>query len=161
MAQMMMRSTRISPNMPVLLFFRLDQALLNPFFTDPTSSLQPDAGIDHAIQHVHDEVDHHEDHRHQKDDALHHRKVAGGDALDDQTSHARPGEDLLGDDRAAQQRGELHAQDGDDGAHRVFQGMLADDLAFGKTLGLCHIDILLAQHLDEVAAQEPADGGGS
>ena len=56
-------------------------------------------------------------------------------------------------------RGELHAQDGDDGAHRVFQGMLADDLAFGKTLGLCHIDILLAQHLDEVAAQEPADGG--
>ena len=98
MAQMMMSSTRISPNMPVLLFFRLDQALLNPFFTDPTSSLQPDAGIDHAIQHVHDEVDHHEDHRHQKDDALHHRKVAGGDALDDQTSHARPGEDLLGDD---------------------------------------------------------------
>lgn len=50
MAQMMMRSTRISPNMPVLLFFRLDQALLNPFFTDPTSSLQPDAGIDHAIR---------------------------------------------------------------------------------------------------------------
>ena len=41
----------------------------------------------------------------------------------------------------------------------AFQGMLADDLAFGKTLGLCHIDILLAQHLDEVAAQEPADGG--
>ena len=35
---LLMRSTRISPNMPVLLFFRLDQALLSRLISSVTST---------------------------------------------------------------------------------------------------------------------------
>ena len=49
--------------------------------------------------------------------------IAGEDVLAD----AGQREDLLDDQRAAQQVPELDADDGDRGAQRVLQGVLADD----------------------------------
>src|SRR5919201_2838788 len=58
-----------------------------PFIADPR--------IDHGVHEVHREVDDHDHHAAENHRRLHHRKVAEGDALVEQSPDARPREDSL------------------------------------------------------------------
>src|SRR5688500_6348444 len=57
-----------------------------------SGSAGTDAGIEDAIDHVYDEIEHDEHRRRQEDARLHHRIIAVVDRLDRQPSDARPGE---------------------------------------------------------------------
>src|SRR6266545_1963595 len=73
------------------------------------SSAIADAWVDRAVQQIDGEVDQRDDHGREQHDALHERIVALVDRLDEQPADAWPGEDGLGDDRAAEQRADLEA----------------------------------------------------
>src|SRR5215510_2835175 len=82
-------------------------------------SARSDSGIDPAIEHVDHEIADDEAHRDQQHDALHQGVVARKDRVDHEATDARQREDVFGDDRAADQRAELQAEDGHDGNERV------------------------------------------
>src|SRR4029079_18961237 len=70
----------------------------------PTSSAaMADPGIEHGVEHVDDEVDHHEADRDEQHDALQDDEVAGVDRADQKAPDARQGEDGLDDQCAADQ----------------------------------------------------------
>src|SRR4029453_17854374 len=89
-------------------------------------SARSDPGIDPAIEHVDHEVAHDEAHGDQQHDALHERVVAGKYRVDHEASDTGQGEDVFGDDRAADQRAELQAEDGHDGDQRVSSHMVPE-----------------------------------
>ena len=88
---------------------------------------EADLGVEVAVDDVDDQVDEHERGGGDEHDALDHREVLLGDGLEDVLADAGQREDLLDDQRAAQQVAELDPDDGDRRAERVLQGVLADD----------------------------------
>src|SRR5438105_809206 len=75
--------------------------------------------IDHAVEHVDDEIDADDDRRDQQNAALDNRIIARLDAVDQPIADARPGENRFGEDRARQQQTDLEADDGDDRDQRI------------------------------------------
>src|ERR1051325_7940327 len=71
-------------------------------------------GIDGGIKSVDEKIDRDERDRVHEHDAGHERIVARRHARDEKAADAGPGEDSLDDDRAAEQRAELEADDRDD-----------------------------------------------
>ena len=71
--------------------------------------------------------DHGDDQQH--DHALHHDEVALADRLEDQAAEAGQEEDVLDDDRAGEQEGELQPDDGQDRDQRVAERVPAQRLA--------------------------------
>src|SRR5207253_11197486 len=67
--------------------------------------------VEPAIEQVHEQVADDEADRDQEDDALDERIVAREDGIDDQAPDAGEREDVLGDDRAADERAELQPED--------------------------------------------------
>src|SRR5205814_4467345 len=82
-----------------------------------------DSGIQVAIQQVHDDVDADEEDRDDKNGALHQRVVALEDRSEEHPADARDGEDLLDDDRPAQQLTDLDAEQRDDHDEPVLEHM--------------------------------------
>src|SRR5687768_2510225 len=105
--------------------------------------------VEETVEHVHEEVgeDHH--HRDEHDQVLHDRIVAPEDGLDEKARDAGQVEHVLGDDEAADEEGELDADDGDHGQDRVLQRMAPDDDPLGLPLGPCRPDIVLAHDRQE------------
>src|SRR5262249_50532416 len=83
------------------------------------SSGGADPRIDKADDQVDEQVHPDDEQRQEHHGALDHREVLVTDRLDRERGHARPREDRLGDDGAAQELAELQAQHGDHGNARV------------------------------------------
>ena len=62
-----------------------------------------------------------------QDDAHHQRRVALRGGADGEQAHARPREDLLGDDRARDELGQQEADDGDDRDQGVPEAVADED----------------------------------
>src|SRR5579883_246922 len=86
-----------------------------------------DPRIDHAVKNVDRQADEDDDARDQHDPALQRRIVAAENRLDEPFADAGPGEDRLRQHRAGEQRANRQADHGNDGNHRVAQGVQADD----------------------------------
>src|SRR5689334_21817761 len=80
------------------------------------------------------QVDEHEGERDDEHATLHDGKVAGEDALNHEQPHARPREDGLGEDGAAEEIARLHPDQRDDGNERVLEAVAEDHAAFDEPL---------------------------
>src|SRR5215470_4995979 len=74
----------------------------------------PDPRIEPAVEQIHEQVRQHEDQRGHEHGRLHQGIVALEDGRHRKPADARPREDGLRDDGAAQQRAQLESDDGDD-----------------------------------------------
>lgn len=63
---------------------------------------------------------------------------------------AGDGEEGLRDQRAGEQTRQAAADDGDQRDEGVAEGVVIDDLLFGKTLGACGADIVRVEHLEHI-----------
>ena len=86
-----------------------------------------DARVEQGVGEVDDEVDDDDQHGADEDDAEQQRRVAAGDRLLRQPAEARDGEDALDDDAAAEHRGRLQAEHGDERQQRVARDVAEDD----------------------------------
>src|SRR5260370_25760497 len=77
-----------------------------------------DSWIQVAVEQVHAEVCREIERAQDQHPGLHDRIIARGDALEDQSSQARPGEHGLGDDGAPEELHEEHDGEGDDRQQR-------------------------------------------
>ena len=68
-----------------------------------------------------------------------------------------PLERRLGQHRAAEQRRDLQAHDGDDRDQRVAEGVLAHDPAFGHAAGAGRLDVVRPQRLQQVHPDQPEE----
>ena len=75
--------------------------------------------------------------------------------LDRQEPEARPGEDLLGDDRAADEERQAQADQGDDGEEGVADGVLDDHSAHRHALGFRGSHVVVPQRFDELSTHDP------
>src|SRR5690606_13541203 len=69
-------------------------------------------------------------------------------------AEARPAEHRLGDDRAADKRPELEAEDRDDGDERVSERVLRDDAGSGEALRARRAHVVLAELADHLVADD-------
>src|SRR5207245_3562529 len=82
-----------------------------------------DPRVEVAVQQVHEEIPSEVESAQHQDPGLYDRVVTGGDAFENQSSQARPGEHGLRDHGAAQELHEEHDGEGDDRQERVLQGV--------------------------------------
>src|SRR6266850_3889654 len=114
--------------------------------------LAADPGIDEAIEDVDEEVAHDEADRDQEYDALHERVVAREDGVHHEAADAGQGEDVLGDDGAADQRAELQPQHGDHRDERVAQHVAAHHASLRQALGARGAHVVLGERLQQARA---------
>ena len=104
------------------------------------------------------DVDQDVDGDHRSDQQHHHAfdddQVALGDRLEHQPPEAGQVEDVLDDDRAGQQEGELQAEDGQHRDHRVAQRVAPQHRAPRHALGAGGADIVLAEHFEQCRARD-------
>src|SRR5215213_8944133 len=112
-----------------------------------------DARVEPGIEQVDDEVGEHEDGDHQHGQRLRHDVVLVLHRLHEQPADAVQVEDLLGDDQAADQEGELDADQGDHRQQRVLERMAVDDDLLEQPFGTGGADIVLAHHLEHGRAR--------
>src|SRR3954468_4156173 len=93
---------------------------------------EPEARVEDDIERVDSKVHERDEDGDGEDHALQHRVVAVHDGVDGELTDAGPREDLLGDDRAAEQHAELHAEHGDGGDQGVAKRMTDDDAGFAQ-----------------------------
>src|SRR5882762_3227399 len=128
----------------------------------PTGSATvPDPGIEEPVHDVDRQVDGHEHDRDEENGGLRQRVVALVDRPEDQPPHAREREDLLDDDRPAEQDAHLKSGDGHDGDERVLQRMLEHHRASRQPLRRRRPDVLGAQHVEHARARGARDVGGA
>ena len=120
-------------------------------------------GIERGVGEVDQQVHGHEDQRDHQHHALHHREVPVEDRLDHEPPDARPREDGLRHHRAAQELGELQAEQGHDRDRGVLERVGASTRGLGQALGPRGPHVVLAQHLEHArahqAGQPPEDDG--
>src|SRR5262245_37549752 len=114
----------------------------------PTGLAIAHAWIEHAVQHVHEEVREDDDDRDEHDEVLHDRVVAPQDGLYQEACNAGQIEDGLGHHQAADQKRELDADDSDHRQDRVLERVAPDDHAAGLALGPRRADIVLPHDLE-------------
>ena len=88
------------------------------------------------------------------DDALDGEEVASDEVLGELVAEALPLERRLGEDRAAQQQGDLQAHDGDDRHERVAERVLVHHPPLGHAAGAGRRHVVHAQRLQQVDADE-------
>ncbi len=91
--------------------------------------------------------------REQHDDVADDDQVALADRLEDEPAEAGEIEDVLDDDGAGEQEGELQAHDGDDRDQRVAQHVAAQGLCAGQALGARRAHPVLAQRVEHGGAR--------
>ena len=82
------------------------------------------------------------------DDRHHDRVVLGASGLEGQSAHARPGEDLLDDHCAGDERGQQSAQGRDKREQRVPQGVDVEHRALAEALGVGGANEVLPDHIE-------------
>ena len=90
-----------------------------------------DAWIDVRIQQVDHEIDRHEEQRHHQDNRLDERVVPCANSGYRCCADARPGEDRLDDDGAAEQRAELESDHGDQRNRHIAQRVAVQHHSIG------------------------------
>src|SRR5213080_1341066 len=117
------------------------------------------ARVEHAVEHVDEEVaeDHHDGDEHHE--VLHDRVVAPQDRLHEEPCDAGQVEDGLGHHETADEERELDADDGDHGQDRVLERVVPDDHALRLPLGPCGADVVLAHDLEQRGAGDAHDEG--
>src|SRR3954447_16734015 len=90
-------------------------------------SAQPHARVDDAVQQVDDQVHEDDEERGKQGDTEDHRQVIGADAVQRQLAQTVQVVDGLGEDRPAEQRAEVEAEDGDQRGQAGAQAVLGDD----------------------------------
>src|SRR3989475_5402166 len=105
------------------------------------------ARVEHAVEHVDEEVaeDHHDGDEHHE--VLHDRVVAPQDRLHEEPCDAGQVEDGLGHHETAYKESKLDADDGDHGQDRVIERVVTDDHALRLPLGPGGADEVLANEL--------------
>ena len=83
------------------------------------------------------------------------RQVRVGDRVDRQRAEPGQAEDVLRDDRAAEQAGEVEAGRRDDRGQPGAQGVLDDDRALGQALGPRGAHVVVVEDLEHLVAGEP------
>src|SRR6266508_682311 len=96
------------------------------------SRLVPDAGVDKAIEKVHDEVHEREECAVEQDHGHDHRVVAAGHGLHEEAPHPRDAEDGFDEERAGADGGEERAQERHHGDAGVLEHVLEDDRLLGQ-----------------------------
>src|SRR5216684_8832325 len=119
-----------------------------------------DPRIDPAIEEIHEQVAQDEADGDEQDHALHERIVAREDGVHHQAPHAGEGEDVLGDDGAADQGAELEAEHRDHGNQSVFQHVTTDHPPLRESLGPRRADIVLRERLQHAGAERARNHGG-
>src|SRR5262245_27521831 len=101
-----------------------------------------DPRVEHRVQDVRDEMEQHDEH------ACHHQPgqqdihVAGLDALDEQGTHALPGEHPLGDHGPAEHRPDVDGDDGDQRDEGVAEGVAGHHPSPRQPLGPGQPDVV-------------------
>src|SRR5919198_113845 len=112
----------------------------------------PHPRIEHRVEDVHNEVEHHHEEGGEQDHALDHGQVVVDDRLHGGGAHPRQAEYPLGDDRAAEQDADVQAQHGDHRRERGPQDVLDDHAPLAQALGPGGADVVLTHDLEHVAA---------
>src|SRR5678815_1126415 len=96
---------------------------------------ESNTGVEYAINGVRNQVQDGDQERRDEDDPHQPRIILPKESVVEQTPHARPGEDGLGDDRAGEERGKIECNHGEHGnsgvAHRVTKYHVRSGDAFG------------------------------
>src|SRR3954454_18293021 len=121
----------------------------------------PHPGVDERGDDVDDEVGDGDDDRQHGHDALHRDEVPGGEVLGQLEAQPLPFEGGLGQHGAAEQDGDLQADDRDDRDERWAVGVLAQQPGLRHAPGPGRLDVAGAQRADDVGAhQAQEDAGG-
>ncbi|QTK82646.1 Hypothetical protein AT6N2_L1958 [Agrobacterium tumefaciens] len=139
--------------------FEIGEARETRGFGSHRHLLRADARIDKPVGDIDQKVDADDHQRQHGDDGLEHRIITRTDGIEGERSEARPVEDALDNDDAAEQPAELQAEIGDERNGTVAQRMFVENLAFTQALGARHHDILRAQRIEHGGAHK-ADIGG-
>ena len=109
--------------------------------------LPPQTRIDGSIGDIDQEGDEDDGEDQKHDHRFDDDQVALGNALENQPSEAGQEEDVLDDDGARQQKGELQAENGQDGDEGVAYRVPPQRLRAGQPLGAGGADIILAERI--------------
>ena len=123
------------------------------------SPAQADARVEPSIEQVDHKIDEDEGHGNQQHETLDEREVAAGGRVDEELADAVDVEDLLGDDEAADQEGELEADDGDDRQHGIAHGVAARDDAAEDALRARRADVVLTHDFEQGRAHHARRDG--
>src|SRR6476660_10156666 len=115
--------------------------------------------VEQRIERVDDEVHDHVRERDDQDDALHHEVVLAEDGIDDGLADARDREDVLDDERAAEQGPGGQAKHRDEREARGAQRVPEEDAPRPQSFGLRGGDEVLLERVDHVGSQEARVGG--
>src|SRR5581483_8606494 len=110
-----------------------------------------------AVAQIDEEVRDDVDERDDEDRSLEGGQVLVESGLDDVAADARPGEDRLREDGAAEERRELEAERRHDRDERVPEAVLQDDRARREALRARGADVVLLERLEERAPGEARD----
>src|SRR5579885_179528 len=120
-------------------------------------AIDAQARIDGVVEEIDDEIDDDEEEGDKHEIGRHHGNVGEADRLDDEKPHAGPLEHRLGDDGKGDDRAQLQPGDGDDRHERVLQRVAEMDEAVRQAAGAREFDVVGAQHLQHLGADEADD----
>src|SRR5690348_16200769 len=109
---------------------------------------KPDTWIDVGVEDVDNQIDQHEHDPGFHDDALHKREVALENALVEQPSDARPGEDDLYYHCGVDHHDEIDAGQSQHRDQRVLECVYRDDREAWQALQMRQLDVFAAQHFE-------------
>ena len=116
--------------------------------------------VDDGIGQVDQEIHRHHHGGQEQHHVLDHHQIAVGDGLEDQAAEAGQEEDVLDDDGAGQEVGELQAHDGDDRDHGVPQHVAPQRGAAAQPLGPGGAHVVLAEGLQDAGTCDASEDGG-
>src|SRR5438094_352918 len=113
-----------------------------------------DSRVEPGVKDVDHEVRQQVRDRDEEDRPLHQREVAVEDRLDRQAPHAGPAEDVLDDERAAEQGAELESDDRRHRDERVLERVPEDDEPLAQSLRARRPQVLLPEDLEHARARD-------
>src|SRR5262249_30232024 len=130
-----------------------------PRVTTSVSGSMPDAGVEHRVDHVDDEVDEDEADRRDEDSALDHREIAAVDRVERQLPNPGPVEDELDDVGAGEDEARLEADQGHERQGGNLQSVDEEDASLREASGAGGAHVILAKRLEERLAHGPDEDG--
>src|SRR5512147_1101120 len=119
------------------------------------ASLQHDPRIDHLVQDVGAQVDHHRQRRQVDGHRLDHRIVTAVHRQQRFATEPRNREERLDQERTEEDAGQLHRDVGQDRDHRIAQHVHEQRPVLGNALGTRRAHIVLVDLVEEEAAVQP------
>src|SRR5215211_8981178 len=119
----------------------------------------PHPGIQYRVEHVHEQVDQHEEQGSIEHDALYRGVIPAAHGIVDIQAYPRPREDNLRDDRTPHEQTRLQSDHGYRRQHGVSEGVLEDHAPRDDPLGSRGPHVVLVQDLQHAGARHPHDYG--